>query len=85
VAFFSVEFPSKLTINDMKLINGTNGFFAASPSKKYMDKKTNTEKWTPIVYIEQDLLQKISVAAELEYSGKTVKPSSSAPDDDIPF
>jgi DNA-binding cell septation regulator SpoVG len=87
VAFFSVEFPGHLTINDCKLIKGRNGLFAAMPSRKYTD-KTGQDKWQSIVYVEQDLLTKITVAAELVYQGVSVKPSSipQTPDEDsIPF
>lgn len=86
VAFFSVEWPGKMTVNDMKLIQGAKGIFAATPSRKYTDKNTNQEKWTPIVYLEQDLLQKVSAAAEAEYQ-KLSGTNSQQPtvNDDIPF
>lgn len=86
-AFFSVEWPGKLTINDCKLIEGRTGLFAAMPSKKYVDKRTNEDKWQIIVYVEQELLNKISVAAELEYLNLTGKKKASQPidDPDIPF
>jgi DNA-binding cell septation regulator SpoVG len=83
-AFFSVEFPGNLTINDCKLIEGKNGLFAGMPSRKYTA-RDGTEKYQSIVYVEQGLLHKITVAAELEYQGKTTKPQTSAPDEDIPF
>ena len=83
VAFFSVEWPGKMTVNDMKLIQGNNGLFAATPSRKYIDNKSNQEKWAPIVYLEQDLLFKVSAAAEAEYY-KGIE-SSPPPDSDIPF
>ena len=85
VAFFSVEWPGKMTINDMKLIQGQNGIFAATPSHKFLDKKTNQEKWTPIVYMEQDILQKVSVAAELEYHQLSGNNKQTPANDDIPF
>jgi DNA-binding cell septation regulator SpoVG len=78
VAFFSVEWEGQMVINDMKLIQGANGVFAATPSRKYLDKKTNTEKWTPIVFFELDLLEKVTKAAQAEYGGEM-------PSDDIPF
>ncbi len=79
-AFFSVEWPGKMTINDCKLVEGTNGIFAAMPSREYVDKKTNQKKYQSIVYVEQDLLDKISRAAKDAYS-----PSPGVPEGDIPF
>ena len=79
-AFFSVEWPGKMTINDCKLVEGKNGIFAAMPSREYVDKKTNEKKYQSIVYVEQDLLDKISRAAKDAYS-----PSSGSPEGDIPF
>ena len=67
-AFFSVEWPGKLTINDCKLVEGKNGIFAAMPSREYVDKKTNEKKYQSIVYVEQELLNKISQAARQAYS-----------------
>ncbi len=84
IAFFSIEYPEKMTINDCKLIKGTKGIFAAMPSRKYTDKQ-GQEKYQPIVWMEQDYLQKICAAAELEYHNLTAKPNSQAPDEDIPF
>jgi len=79
VAFFAVEWEGKMTVNDCKLIAGTNGLFAGMPSREYIDKKTNEKKYQSIVYVEQDLLDKISRAAQAAYSPDT------SPDDDIPF
>lgn len=81
VAFFSVEWPGKMTINDCKLIEGRNGLFAGMPSRKYTDKQ-GQEKYQSIVYVEQDLLNKISLAAQAEY-GPT-SPANEA-ESDIPF
>jgi stage V sporulation protein G len=78
-AFFSVEWPGKMTVNDCKLVEGVNGLFAAMPSREYIDKKTNQKKYQSIVYVEQDLLAKISQAAREAYS-----PAESN-SDDIPF
>jgi len=84
-AFFSVEFPGKLTINDCKMVEGKNGIFVAMPSREYTNKQ-GEKKWQNIVYVEQELLNKINVAAELEYYGKTSPKPTSAPDDsDFPF
>lgn len=79
-AFFTVSFPGKMDINDCKLVEGRNGLFAAMPSREYIDKKTNEKKYQSIVYVEQDLLDKISRAAKDAYS-----PSSGGPEGDIPF
>jgi DNA-binding cell septation regulator SpoVG len=78
-AFFSVEWPGKMTINDCKLVEGRNGLFAAMPSREYVDKKTNKKIYQSIVYVEQDLLDKISRAAATSYYPEF------KPDDDIPF
>lgn len=82
VAFFSVEWEGKMTVNDCKLIAGQNGLFAGMPSRKYTD-KNGQEKYQSIVYVEQDLLNKISLAAEAEYN-KGNEPKQ-APSNDIPF
>jgi DNA-binding cell septation regulator SpoVG len=78
VAFFSVEWPGKMTVNDCKLVQGNNGVFAAMPSREYIDKQ-GEKKWQPVVWVEQELLVKISNAAQAEYVGL----SESAPP--IPF
>jgi stage V sporulation protein G len=84
-AFFSVEWPGKMTINDCKLVEGKNGLFAAMPSREYLDKKSGQKKYQSIVYVEQDLLNKISITAQEEYS-RLVGPKQPLPhDDDIPF
>ena len=85
-AFFSVEYPGHMTINDCKLVEGKNGLFAAMPSRQYDDKKTGEKKYQSIVYVEQDLLNKISNAAREEYGRLTgaTKPAQSD-NDDIPF
>ena len=80
-AFFSVEWPGQMTINDMKLVEGRNGLFCSAPSKEYVDKKTNEKKYQSIVYFEQDLLDKISKAAAAAYSPN----NSPEQDSDIPF
>jgi DNA-binding cell septation regulator SpoVG len=83
VAFFSVEWPGKMEINDCKLVAGQHGLFAGMPSREYIDKQTNQKKYQSIVYLEQDLLNRVSQAAEAEYN-KGNEPKQ-APTDDIPF
>jgi stage V sporulation protein G len=85
-AFFSVEWEGKMTVNDCKLVEGRNGLFAAMPSRQYDDKKSGDKKYQSIVYLEQDLLLKVSDAALEEYNRLTGKGDSTPQDDsDIPF
>lgn len=84
-AFFAIEWEGKMTVNDCKLIQGTNGIFAGMPSREYIDKKTSQKKFQSIVYLEQDLLNKVSNAAKVEYERLTGDNQSSAPNGDIPF
>lgn len=84
VAFFSVEWPGKMTVNDCKLVAGQHGLFAGMPSREYTDKQ-GQKKYQSIVYVEQDLLNRISKAAEAEYNKGREQMPASAPESDIPF
>jgi stage V sporulation protein G len=84
-AFFSISWPGKMDVNDCKLVEGRNGLFAAMPSREYLDKKTGQKKYQAIVYVEQDFLEKISAAAQEEYSRLTGAQPNLPQDDDIPF
>lgn len=79
LAFFSLEWDDDLTINDMKIVEGRNGIFVSAPSREYLDKKTNQKKWASIVYIGQDVLEKINKMAQEEYG------EVSKQEPDIPF
>lgn len=74
-AFFSVSF-EKLVINDCKLIEGSKGLFASLPSREY--EQNGQRKYSPTVWVEQDLLQKINDAAIEAYMGGNR-------DQDVPF
>ena len=78
-AWFSVEWKGKMTINDCRLVAGRNGFFASMPSREYIDKKSGQKKYQNIVYLEQDLLDKVSRAAMAAYG------VDNQPEQDIPF
>ena len=81
-AFFSVTWPDKMTVNDMKLMEGNDGqLWAATPSREYVN-KDGEKKWAPVVkIIDTALAQRISEAARQAYFGE-VKPESN---EDIPF
>jgi DNA-binding cell septation regulator SpoVG len=82
VAYFSIIWPGKMTINECKLIEGKNGLFTGMPQKEYT--QAGVKKYKSIVYIEKDLLEKINTAAIEEYqrlTGAAAEPDYS----DIPF
>lgn len=81
-AFFDVEWPDKMTICGMKLMQGDDGgLWAATPSREY--EKDGQKKWAPIVLIHDPALRnKISELARIEYGGPEDTPDT---DQDIPF
>ena len=85
-AFFSAEYAEDFVVNDCKLIEGKNGLFASTPSREYIDKKTNEKKYQPIVYLGQERLKALTAAAREEYDRLTGGQQSTPQDDsDIPF
>jgi DNA-binding cell septation regulator SpoVG len=82
VAFFSVEWPGHMTVNECKLIDGKNGLFVGLPQKEYT--QDGVKKYKAIVYVERDLQDKITTAAGEEYRRLTGEPAQESYDD-IPF
>ena len=78
-AFFDVEWPGKLAIHGMKLVQADDGeLWSAPPSREY--EHEGQKKWAPIVTIfDATLRNKITELARAEYIG----PADSEPD--IPF
>jgi DNA-binding cell septation regulator SpoVG len=84
VAFFSIEWPGKMTINECKLIEGKNGLFAGMPQKEFT--LDGQKKYKNIVYVEKDLQNKITAAAVEEYRRLGGAAPAEEPDySDIPF
>jgi DNA-binding cell septation regulator SpoVG len=78
-AFFSVE-TKNFIINDMKLVKGEKGIFAAFPSREYTDNK-GQKKYQPIIWCKDtDFIKAISDEAMRIYNG-----DAATPEDDIPF
>src|SRR5208337_4846385 len=85
-AFFTLRTP-KMDINDMKLIEGKDGqLYSMTPSREYLDKKSQTKKYQSIVYITDETLRnQITELARQEYY-KGATPGAASPlDEDIPF
>ena len=80
-AFFDVEWPDKMEICGMKLMQGDDGsLWAATPSREY--EKDGQKKWAPIVrIIDPAIRSRISELARQEYQG----PEDQEPEQDIPF
>ena len=82
-AFFSVE-TADMSINGCKLVDGTNGLFAAMPSREFTNNLGET-KFQNIIYIkDRILLDRITAAAIREYQGEMPPPSNQS-NEDIPF
>ena len=90
VGFASVELRSvdgNITINGIKIFNGTNGLFVGMPAEK--DKK-DEKKWWPQVVLQGEIAESVRHAVcsafenppEVKPKEVTTKPKS---DEDIPF
>lgn len=68
-AFFSIEWPDKLIIYDMKLMENDKGeLWAATPARQY--EKDGVKKWAPIVRIlDHGIIEKITMLARKAYDG----------------
>lgn len=53
VAYFRVEWPGYMVINECKLIEGKNGLFAGMPQKEYT--AAGVKKYKALVYLEKPL------------------------------
>lgn len=84
-AFFNVDLGTKMVIRDCKLVEGTNGIFAAMPSRQY--EHNGQTKWSQIVQIlDNKLLEDIQTAALKEYGYAPNRgPEPNPADDDLPF
>lgn len=93
-AYFTVAI-GPLEVDDMKLIDGTNGMFISFPSKKYT-KPGEGEKYIDVVRLtrsdgkytkaSQDLYNDIFKVAMEEYERREGEVSaSSSVEDDLPF
>jgi len=83
VAFFSVEWPGTMTVNECKLVDGKNGLFAGMPQKEYT--QGGVKKYKNIVKLEKESQETINTAAIEEYRRLT---GAAAPEPDysaIPF
>ena len=83
VAFFSVEWPGKMTINDCKLIEGKNGLFAGMPQKEFT--LDGQKKYKNIVKLEKESQKTINTAAIEEYRRLTGAAAPEPDYSDIPF
>tara|TARA_R100000329_G_C7482764_1_gene170043 strand:- start:256 stop:594 length:339 start_codon:yes stop_codon:yes gene_type:complete len=64
-AYFDLELVQGCTIKGCKLIEG-DGFFVGMPSKLSKD-ENGQDKWKDIVYLDQNLKQKVTQIAMAEY------------------
>ena len=64
-AYFALEFPGNLMINECKLIEGKNGLFAAMPQKEFI--QDGVKKYKNLVKLGKELQDKINAAAIEEY------------------
>jgi len=79
-AFFSVD-TKNFTINDCKLVEGTNGLFVSMPSREYVNAK-GEKKFQPIIWIKDvDFIKAINDEAVKVYYVNQNPPDES----DIPF
>jgi DNA-binding cell septation regulator SpoVG len=65
VAYFRVEWPGYMVINECKLVEGKNGLFAGMPQKEYT--AAGVKKYKAIVYLEKALQEKVNAAAVEAY------------------
>lgn len=82
VAFFSVEWPEKMTITECRLVEGKNGLFAGMPQKEYT--QAGVKKFKNIVRLGKDLQEKINAAAIEEYQRLSGATAPQNPED-IPW
>lgn len=81
VAFFAVEWPGHMTINECRLVEGRNGLFAGMFQKEYT--QAGVKKYKSIVFLERSLQDKITAAAIEEY--QRLGGAAEEGGDDLPF
>ncbi len=78
VAFFTVEFSNGLQINDLRLVQGSNGLFVSPPQRAYEGQ--NGRRYVNIVWFPDDLKARIQEMAIARYEA-----GGAPPEGDIPF
>lgn len=95
-AFFTLSF-GPIEVDDLRLIEGSNGLFVGFPSKK-IKAKDGTEKYIDLVRLSRDsegdltesaqkVYDEIFAAAKKEFDRREGATTASAPEDsdDLPF